>query len=314
LRYTNVRFNPLSSVSDRLSRWPWWALVAALLGVLFAGFIVTDETYLGILNRISNGIVVTLRVTIIAYALALVLGLVIALGRVSINTLVYQVSTFYVEIVRGVPTLVLLLYIAFVIFPLGVETLNRFGTRMMALDFPMALGVSLDNTDPRLLRPPSLTLPANLLAGLAQPLRSVELKNIENEFRVIVALTIAYSAFLAEIYRAGIESIDQGQMEAARALGMTYWQAMRHVVLRQAIRQALPPLGNDFIAMLKDSSLVSVLGVPDITRRGTLDQARTFRTLETYSVVAFLYLAMTLLLSMVVKWLERSMARERQRG
>jgi polar amino acid transport system permease protein len=101
-------------------------------------------------------------------------------------------------------------------------------------------------------------------------------------------------------------------MEAARALGMTYWQAMRYVILRQAIRLVLPPLGNDFIAMLKDSSLVSVLGVLDITRRGTLDQARTFKTLETYSVVAYLYLVMTLLLSMVVKWLERTMSRERQ--
>jgi polar amino acid transport system permease protein len=135
---------------------------------------------------------------------------------------------------------------------------------------------------------------------------------VENELRGIVALTIAYSAFLAEIFRAGIESIEPGQMEAARALGMTYWQAMRHVILRQAVRRVLPPLGNDFIAMLKDSSLVSVLGVLDITRRGTLDQARTFQTLQTYNVVAFMYLAMTLLLSMVVKGLERSMARERR--
>jgi polar amino acid transport system permease protein len=101
-------------------------------------------------------------------------------------------------------------------------------------------------------------------------------------------------------------------MEAARALGMTYWQAMLNIILRQAIRQVLPPLGNDFVSMLKDSSLVSVLGVPDLTLLGKVDQARTFKTLETYNVVAFLYLVMTLLLSMVVKWIERSMSRERR--
>ncbi len=287
MRYTTARFNPLSSISDRLSHWPWWALVAALLGVLFAGVLVTDETYSGILTRIGDGIVVTLRVTVIAYTIALALGLLIALGRVSTSTLAYQVSTFYVEIIRGVPTLVLLLYIAFVIFPLAVDSLNTLGAKL---------------------------LESGAMTGLAQPLLSFKLRDIDNEVRVIVALSIAYSAFLAEIYRAGIESVERGQMEAARALGMTYWQAMRHVILRQAIRQALPPLGNDFIAMLKDSSLVSVLGVLDITRRGTLDQARTFRTLETYSVVAFLYLVMTLLLSMVVKWIEHSMARERQKS
>jgi polar amino acid transport system permease protein len=293
LRYTTARFNPLSTVSDRLSRWPWWALVAALLGVLFAASIATDEAYQGILTRISEGIVVTLRVTMIAYSIALVLGLVIALGRVSNHTLVYQIATFYVEIVRGVPTLVLLLYIAFVLFPLSVEGLNALGTRL----------IELNSTSPNWF--------SDLLAQFGQSLVTIQLRDIENEVRVIAALSIAYSAFLAEIYRAGIESVDRGQMEAARALGMGYWQAMRHVILRQAIRQALPPLGNDFIAMLKDSSLVSVLGVLDITRRGTLEQARTFKTLETYSVVAYLYLVMTLLLSMVVKWIERAMARER---
>ena len=125
--------------------------------------------------------------------------------------------------------------------------------------------------------------------------------------RAILALTIGYSAFISEIFRAGIESIGRGQMEAARSLGMTYGQAMRHVILPQAIRNVLPPLGNDFIAMLKDSSLVSVLGVQDITQLGKIYSASTFRFFETYNVVAFLYLVMTVGLALLVRGLERRM-------
>ncbi len=277
-----TRINP---IPDRLSRLPWWALAAALLGVLFAWVLATDESYNAIFGRIVQGLGVTVRVTIIAYILALLLGLVIALGRVSASTIVYQIATFFVEIIRGLPTLVLLLYVAFVLVPAVVDSLNALGVRMIEI---------------------------GALPGLGNALRQIKTSNIDNELRVIVALVIAYSAFLAEIFRAGIESIDRGQMEAARALGMTYWQAMRHVILRQAIRQVLPALGNDFIAMLKDSSLVSVLGVPDITLRGKLDISISFKVFEPYNVVAFLYLTMTLLLSMVVKWMERTMAHERQ--
>src|SRR5207244_1863970 len=146
------------------------------------------------------------------------------------------------------------------------------------------------------------------------PLSRVRVRDVDNVTRVIIALAIAYSAFIAEIFRAGIESIEIGQMEAARALGMTYWQAMRHIILRQAIRRVLPPLGNDFIAMLKDSSLVSALGVSDITLLGKLYAASTYLTFQTYNVVAFLYLVMTLLLSLVVKGIESRMARERRQG
>ena len=96
-------------------------------------------------------------------------------------------------------------------------------------------------------------------------------------------------------------------MEAARSLGMSYGQAMRYVILPQAVRIILPPLGNDFIAMLKDSSLVSVLGVQDITQLGKVYSAGTFRFFETYNVVAFLYLVMTVGLALVFRGLERRM-------
>jgi len=112
------------------------------------------------------------------------------------------------------------------------------------------------------------------------------------------------------VFRAGIQSIQRGQMEAARSLGMSYFQGMRYIILPQAIRRVLPPLGNDFIAMLKDSSLISVLAVRELTHLGKLNRSRTFRTFETWNTVAFLYLVLTLSLSLVVKYMERRMAYE----
>ena len=124
-------------------------------------------------------------------------------------------------------------------------------------------------------------------------------------WRAILALTLGYAAFIAEVFRAGIQSVDPGQIEAAKALGLTGWQRFRLVVFPQAIRTILPPLGNDFIAMIKDSALVSVLGVADITQLGKVYAAGSFRFFETYNVVAFLYLVMTVGLSLALRALER---------
>ena len=123
--------------------------------------------------------------------------------------------------------------------------------------------------------------------------------------RAIVALAVTYGAFLAEIFRAGIQSITRGQMEAARSLGMSYGQAMRYVILPQAIRNVLPALGNDFVAMVKDSSLVSVLAVRDITQVSRLYAGSTFRFRESSITLAVMYLTMTVLLSILVQFIER---------
>jgi polar amino acid transport system permease protein len=130
-------------------------------------------------------------------------------------------------------------------------------------------------------------------------------QSISQNTRGIIALAVIYGAFLAEIFRAGIESIPHGQTEAARSLGLNGRQAMRHVVLPQAIRNVLPALGNDFIAMLKDSSLISVLAVRDITQMARLYSGSTFRFRESYLVLTFLYLSMTIALSLVLRWYER---------
>ena len=145
------------------------------------------------------------------------------------------------------------------------------------------------------------------MAQLGAPLAGLQVRDVNFTARAIFALTIGYSAFISEIFRAGIQSIGRGQMEAARSLGMSSGQAMRYVILPQAVRNVLPPLGNDFIAMLKDSSLVSVLGVQDITQLGKVYSASTFRFFETYNVVAYLYLVMTVGLALVVRVIEKRM-------
>jgi polar amino acid transport system permease protein len=123
---------------------------------------------------------------------------------------------------------------------------------------------------------------------------------------------VAYGAFSAEIWRAGIESIEKGQMEAARSLGMSYIQSMRYVILPQAVRRVLPALGNDFVAMVKDSSLVSVLGVQDITQLAKLYAASTFLFFQVYSILAFIYLVITIMLTRVVRWIERRLRQDRR--
>ena len=121
----------------------------------------------------------------------------------------------------------------------------------------------------------------------------------------IVTFGINSGAYVAEIVRAGIQSIDEGQMEAGRSLGMTWAQTMRYIIVPQAIKRVIPPLGNEFIALLKDSSLVSVIGFEELTRRGQLIIAKTYGSLEIWFSVAIIYLVMTLSISRLVAYLEK---------
>jgi len=128
----------------------------------------------------------------------------------------------------------------------------------------------------------------------------------------VLGLTICYGAYIGETFRAGIQSIPKGQMEAARSLGLNRAQAMQHVIIPQAVRVILPPVGNEFIAMLKDSSLVSVLAISDMLRRGREYASRTFAYFEAYTLVALVYLLVTLIFSRVVFYIEQGMSRENQ--
>ncbi len=270
--------------TQAFERVPWWALTLILIGVYISYSVLNSKTYHDTFLFLSEGVKTTIFLTVVSFAIALVVGLITGFGRISDNIIVYNIATFYVEVVRGIPLLIQLLYVAFVIVPLAVQGLNAVG------GFLVNLGA------------------AGSLAFVGEPLADANIQNVNMLYRAIFGLALGYGAYEAEVFRAGIESIEHGQMEAARSLGMSYWQAMRYVILPQAIRRVLPPLGNDFVAMLKDSSLVSALAVRELTQLAKLNRARTFRSFETYNTAVFLYLAMTLVLSIGVKVLERRMS------
>ena len=272
----------------RLSELPWWGLTILLAGALVVYFLFTSAPFQSAFVFLVGGVRLTLIISIVSFGIALLLGLIAGLGRVSKNIVFYNLSTLYVEVVRGIPILVMLIYFAFVVTPFGVQSLNRLGTAILQ---------NLDITP---------------LIGLAKFMSNLHIQDVDMMTRAIVGMAFAYGAFEAEVFRAGILSIGRGQMEAARGLGMNYYQAMRHIILPQAIRRVLPPFGNDFISIVKDSSLVSVLAVRELTHLGKLNRARTFRTFETWNSVAFLYLILTLSLSIVVKFIERRMAIEEE--
>lgn len=261
----------LLPASDRLSRFPYWLLVALLLAVLAFWTISRSENYQVIFAAVRKGVWTTIYVSIVAYSLAVLLGLIWTLMRVSPIRILQEISSFFVEIIRGIPMLVLLLYISFVGAPALVELVNWLGQPLIA----------------------------------AEVMEEVNVRQVDFTVRAILALSIGYSAFISEIFRAGIQSIEKEQTEAAQTEGAGYWQTMRFILLPQAVRNVLPALGNEFVAMLKDSALVSVLGVQDITQLGKVYSASTFKFFETYNIVALLYLVMTLGLALFVRWIEQ---------
>jgi polar amino acid transport system permease protein len=253
--------------SARIDAW-WWLLIL-VAGTAVILVVSMPDPYGRILQFVADGIGVTVLVTAVSFVLVLLIGMVGGLGRLSTNRVIYFISTLYVEIVRGVPLLVQLIWWYFA-FPVVIQGIGRL-TGLEAL------------------------------AGFqADPIAMA-----------ILGLVVCYGAYMSEIYRAGIESIPRGQMEAARSLGMSYFQAMRHIVLPQAVRVVLPAMGNEFIALLKDSSLVSVVAVADMTRRGREFMSTHFDPIEVWTLVALLYLVMTLFSARVVNWIENKTRFER---
>jgi polar amino acid transport system permease protein len=250
-----------------LARAPWWLLALALCGTVFAWRAATSEVYSDILVRILSGLGVTLAVTAAAFPLAVAVGLATALGLVSPHPIRRNIATLYVQTARGIPILVQIFIVAFVVFPLGVDALHWLG-------------------------------------GASGRLASLRASDVPMGLRVVAALVCSYGAFEAETIRGGLTSLARGQAEAARALGLSPRQALRHVLLPQTFRRILPTLGNDIISLMKDSSLVSVLGVRDMTQEARLYASSTFRYTESLTLLALLYLALTLLLALGVKALE----------
>ena len=252
---------PGTEPSARIDAW-WW-LVVLVVGVAVLLLVAKPDPFWNILLFVRDGLVVTVFVTITAFIFTLILGMFGGLGRLSGNRIVYGISSLYVELLRGIPLLVQLIWWYFA-FPVVVQQTGR-----------------------------SLNIPA---------LANYQANAI---FIAVVGLVVCYGAYMSEIYRAGIQSVPKGQVEAARSLGLSYAQTMRYVVFPQAFRVILPPVGNEFIALLKDSSLVSVVAVADLTRRGREFMATHFNPIEVWTMVALLYLVMTLFSARMVSWMEK---------
>ena len=247
----------------------WWWLVVLVAGLIAILSITKPDPYWRIVLFVRDGIGVTILITIVSFVLMIFVGMLGGLGRLSTNKLINLVSTLYVELVRGIPLLVQLIWWYFA-FPVIVRELGQ-ATHISFL--------------------------ANYEANAI--------------FLAIFGFVFCYGAYMSEIFRAGIQSIPKGQMEAARSLGMSYFQAMRHVILPQAIRVILPPVGNEFIALLKDSSLVSAVALADLTRRGREFMAANFDPLQVWTMIALLYLVMTLFSARIVNYIERRTKIER---
>jgi polar amino acid transport system permease protein len=200
-----------------------------------------------------NGVALTIIVTLGSLLLSTLLGLVWAMMRVSGVAALSWLSAAFINLIRGIPIIVLLFYLYFVMPDLGVS--------MTALQ------------------------------------------------AAIIGLGVAYSAYQAENFRAGIEAIDKGQIEAAHSIGMGWWLTMRRVILPQAVRIVLPPYGNVMIMMLKDSSQASTITVAELALQGKLIASSTFKNTSVFTLVALMYLTMSVPLILLVRHFEKRVSR-----
>ncbi len=235
---------------------PWWLyLIIGAIGVM-AVLVVTNEGYNEAFFNIIPGLQLTLILTVVSFLIAVPLGLLIGLGRISTKAWINTLPTTYIEFIRGVPMIVWIFTIALVIIP---ETASWFG---------------------------------------------IKSRDIPQSWRGALALSLFYAAFLAEVFRGGIQSVPPGTIEAGKALGLGRIGLLRKVTLPQAIRNAYPALANDLIALMKDTALVSVLAVPELTQEAKLYSGSSFRFVESYFILVLLYVALTLTLSLILRWVE----------
>ena len=242
------------------SRWTLAVLLTGLAtgcagGYTWGWFVISPWSPRGQTNIafLLSGVGWTLGLALCAIVVSVVLGLFIALLGLSRNRLASVANRVYVESLRSIPMLVMVLWVFY--------------------GLPVVVGLKLDV----------------FAAG-------------------VVALALCDSAFEAEIFRAGIQSIDRGQHEAAETLGLGFIDKMRFIILPQAIRRVLPPLGNQFVYILKTSSLVSVIGLAELTRKANELVVTEYRPLEIYTFLILEYLVLILIVSWGVRWLERKMA------
>jgi glutamine transport system permease protein len=239
--------------------------IAIIFTILLSGcsgnwgwYVVNPTTDGGIINLIFllSGLYYTILTSVVAIVISIVVGLIIALPALSKNRFLRGINRFYVEIVRAVPILVLILWVYY--------------------GLPQVAGITIDV----------------FWAG-------------------VIALALSDSAFEAEIFRAGIQSVDKGQYEASHTISLNYIDTMRFVILPQAIRRVLPALGNQLVYMLKMSSLVSVIGMQELTRKANELVVTEYRPLEVYTILVLEYLVLILIVSAGVRWLENRLSTDK---
>lgn len=215
----------------------------------------------GNMDVLLYGAWLTIKISFISLIISLPIGIIFGLGRLSKNPIIRFIAGAYVEIMRGVPLLVLLMWIFF---------------------------------------------------GLSAVLEAVFGIELNTYAASIIGLSTFAGAFLAEIFRSGVQAVPKGQMEAARASGMTHVQAMTNIILPQAIRRILPPTASQFIMLIKDSSLISVIGGVDLMLKAKNVVASSFAALEIYTAVAVIYFIMTFALSLIIRYFEKRMQKNEQ--
>lgn len=314
---THLDLDDVKDLSNKptISGLPWWLYAIISIFIYTAWLVYNQENLNEAYNFIIRGIWYTISVSIISYLIAIVLGLAAGLGRMSRNVILKNVATFYIEFIRGIPMLVLIFFIALVGIPTVIDWINPILLKMPWLVAVIDKFVFLIAIVLEWFSKIAVWIDANwfeMESSLKwferkayKPFEGFHNKSITTYTRAIIALSVTYGAFLAEVFRAGIQSVGRGQTEAARSQGMSHGQTMRYVILPQAVRNVLPALGNDFVAMVKDSSLVSLLAVGDITYQAKLYSGSSFRFREAYTILSLLYLMMTVVLSGFLRRFER---------
>jgi polar amino acid transport system permease protein len=324
----------------------WWWLVILIVGWVWVFVQMQyDPDYSAAFRQIIKGFPVTVGISIFAYALALVIGLLMGVVRAYppeapdtmhsawaelglglaaffhyktyipgstegfllrkraykiLYLALYNSISVYVEFIRGIPGLVLLLVSAFIIVPIIDAPIEQFLT-VTWLPLYNAIIAPILNL---LLNYPINIPILDIFFHPYPPLTEIDWRGGDPSTGVL-GLGMLYGAYLAEVFRAGIQFVPKGQVEAAKSLGMTGFQTMRYIVIPQAVRNVLPALGNDFIAMIKDTSLVTIMGTNDMTQEAKKWSGSVFTYLPTYAVLSMMYLSMTVTGSLIVQMVEK---------
>ncbi len=256
---------------DFRESFPWWLVIMVGIIASLVVLVLTSEAYQEAFTEIIPGLKATLILTAGSFVVSIFLGLFIGIARMSKNPFVNTPATVYIEFIRGVPMIVFIFAIALVLIP---ESVNGINSLTEKLGFPTDL----------------------------------KTRSVPNLWRGAIALCLFYAAFIAEVFRAGIQSVDKGQIEAGKALGLSGSTIMRKITLPQAVRNTLPALGNDLIALFKDTSLVSVIAAAELTYNARIYQGSSFRVRETFFILMVIYVTLTLVLSLALRFLEGRLA------